>query len=65
MRMGLCKVITSDQGKEFNNELNKELMKRLNIDHRLTTPYHPQVSLVKNAYVHLAKLCFTTICTCI
>ena len=43
MRMGLCKVVTSDQGKEFNNALNKELMKKLGIDHRLTTPYHPQV----------------------
>ena len=43
MRMGLCKVVTSDQGKEFNNALNKELMKKFGIDHRLTTPYHPQV----------------------
>ena len=43
MRMGLCKVITSDQGTEFNNQLNEELMQRLKIDHRLTTAYHPQV----------------------
>jgi len=57
MRMGLCKVITSDQGKEFNNNLNKELMKNLGIDHRLTTPYHPQVrSLIlymAYTYVHI------------
>ncbi len=43
MKMGLCRVVTSDQGKEFNNKLNSELMKLLNIDHHLTTPYHPQV----------------------
>ena len=43
MRMGLCKVVTSDHGKEFNNNLNKELIKKLGIDHRLTMPYHPQV----------------------
>ena len=46
MRMGLSKIITSKQGKEFNNNLNKELMKRLGIDHTLTTPYHPQVSKI-------------------
>ena len=44
MRMGIPKVITSDQGSEFNNKLNGELMERLQINHRLTTPYHPQVS---------------------
>ena len=45
MRMGIPKVITSDQGNEFNNKLNGELMERLQIDHRMTTPYHPQVRL--------------------
>lgn len=43
MKMGICRVITSDQGKEFDNEVNKELTNALGIDHRLTTPYHPQV----------------------
>ena len=33
----------TDQGKEFKNELDHELMKKLYIEHRLTTPYHPQV----------------------
>ena len=41
--MGLPKVITSDQGTEFSNKLDRELMKLLNIEHRLTTAYHPQV----------------------
>ena len=41
--MGLPRVITTDQGREFNNKLNRELMKQLNIEHRLTTPYRPQV----------------------
>lgn len=43
MRMGIPRLITSDQGKEFNNKLNSELMKKLNIKHVLTTAYHPQV----------------------
>ena len=43
MRFGLPRVITTDQGSEFNNELNSELSQLLGIDHRLATPYHPQV----------------------
>ena len=54
--MGLCKVITSDQGKEFNNNLNKQLMVKLGVDHRLTTPYHPQVS-VSIYYSYILSVC--------
>ena len=43
MRMGLPQIITSDQGGEFVNNLNRELMQHLGITHHLTTPYHPQV----------------------
>lgn len=40
--MGIPAVITTDQGSEFKNKLNDELMKTFNIDHRLATAYHPQ-----------------------
>ena len=43
MRMGIPRVITTDQGSEFNNKLNQKLMSELQIEHRLTTAYHPQV----------------------
>ena len=46
MRFGICRVVTSDQGSEFNNCLNQELMALLQIDYRLTTPYHPQVCAI-------------------
>lgn len=49
MRFGLPRVITSDQGSEFNNSLDTELMEMLGIEHRLTTPYHPQVCMI---YMH-------------
>jgi IS30 family transposase len=42
MRLGIPRVITTDQGSEFRNELNKELASLLGIQHRLTTAYHPQ-----------------------
>lgn len=42
--MGLPSVITTDQGKEFRNCMNAELMKVFRIKHRLTTAYHPQAN---------------------
>ena len=42
--MGLPAVITTDQGKEFHNQFNKEMMKVFGIEHRMTTPYHPQAN---------------------
>lgn len=45
MQFGIPKVVTSDQGSKFNNNMDKKLMKLLNIDHRLTSPYHPQVRI--------------------
>ena len=42
--MGIPAVITTDQGTEFKKKLNDELMKAFNIDHQLTTAYHPQTN---------------------
>ena len=41
-RFGCPIEFTSDNGKEFCNELTKELFKLLQIKHSHTTPYHPQ-----------------------
>ena len=48
MVFGIPRVITSDQGGEFCNGLDSELMSLLGTGHRLTTPYHPQVLTVAN-----------------
>ena len=45
MRMGIPRLITSDNGKEFKNKLDEELSKQLGIKRICTTPYHPQVGL--------------------
>ena len=42
--MGLPFVVTTDQGSEFRNHVNEELMNVFGIQHRLTTPYHPQAN---------------------
>ena len=41
-RFGCPVEITSDNGKEFCNQLSKELFSLLQIKHSTTTPYHPQ-----------------------
>ena len=46
MRMGLPQVVVSDQGREFNNQLDTEMMTLLGINRRLTTAYHPQVMYI-------------------
>ena len=42
--MGIPAVITTVQGREFHNQLNDMLMETFGIEHRLTTPYHPQAN---------------------
>jgi len=39
---GIPKVFVTDQGKEFCNEVQERLWQQLEVNHRTTTPYHPQ-----------------------
>ena len=48
--MGIPSIITTDQGKEFYNKVNAELMNVFGIDHRLTTAYHPQANGLDERY---------------
>ena len=42
--MGIPSIVTTDQGKEFRNHVNKKLMGVFGIQHHLTTAYHPQAN---------------------
>lgn len=44
MRMGLPRLLTSDQGGEFRNAIDKSIMQLLGIKRHFVTPYHPQVT---------------------
>jgi hypothetical protein len=40
--IGFPKIIQSDNGKEFVNNIIKIMTSKMNTDHRLITPYHPR-----------------------
>ena len=48
--MGLPSVMTTDQGREFRNQLNNYIMDTFGIRHRMTTPYHPQANGLDERY---------------
>ncbi len=43
-RFGSCNVILHDQGREFNNNLVKELCARLSTQVAMSSTYHPQTN---------------------
>lgn len=67
--MGIPRIVTTDQGSEFKNGLNDEMMKLLNIKHHLTTAYHPQVGneVILESYIIMvhavANVIYCTPCT--
>ena len=44
LRFGCPKILVSDRGTHFLNEMFQELTTRFDIDHRKTTLYHPQTN---------------------
>ena len=51
MRMGLPKLLTTDQGKEVRNNLDKKMTELLGIKRQFTAPYHPQVYNFYSTYL--------------
>ena len=45
-RFGVPRVLISDRGTHFLNDLIEELTMAYDIDHRKTTPYHPQTNVL-------------------
>ena len=62
MIMGLPRVMLSDNGQEFNNELDTTLASLLGINRRLTTPYHPQV---QDVCVRVCACVCVRACVCV
>ena len=49
---GAPKVIISDEGKEFVNEVIQNLCQLTNIDKRITSPYNPQADGMAEKHMH-------------
>ncbi|KAM1206229.1 hypothetical protein PS1_006904 [Malus domestica] len=43
-RFGMPRVLISDGGSHFCNCTNEALLKKYNVMHKVSTPYHPQTS---------------------
>jgi len=43
-RHGCPKIISTDRGTHFNNQMIQELCKNFEIEHKLSSPYHPQTN---------------------
>ena len=43
-KFGCPKILVSDRGAHFINDVIREMTERFQIDHRKTTPYHPQTN---------------------
>jgi transposase InsO family protein len=53
--IGPPKIIQSDNGSEFSNALLKNVLSILQVEHRLTTPYHPRGNGVAERSVRSVK----------
>jgi transposase InsO family protein len=53
--VGFPKIVQSDNGKEFVNELMRHVCTESHIDHRLITPYHPRANGLAERFVQTAK----------
>ena len=61
-RYGSCAEVLTDQGKEFMGEF-QELLERYMIDHRVTSPHHPQTNGLAERLVQTIMGALTKRCT--
>ena len=52
---GLPKILQSDNGKEFVNNLVEELLNVSRVDHRLSSPYNPRANGAAERFVRTSK----------
>lgn len=53
--IGFPKILQSDNGTEFANQISHALLKIMEVDHRLTTPYHPHANGLAKRNVRKVK----------
>ncbi|KAL5489058.1 hypothetical protein EMCRGX_G018106 [Ephydatia muelleri] len=60
--MGIPRVLTFDQGTEFHNQINEELMTLLKVD-LLSTAYHPQTNNLDERFNQAIQLMLVKFCS--
>ena len=61
-RFGFPKFLISDQGTHFINKLIVELTTKFQIQHKKTTPYHPQENGTVEAFKKILENALTKVC---
>ena len=56
-RYGCTKIMITDQGREFINNVNNVLLRRLGTEHRVSTAYHPQTNGLVEHYNQTLQRC--------
>src|SRR5579871_5046519 len=50
---GFSKILQSDNGAEFVNNIIKVIVETISIDHRLITSYHSRANRIAEKHVHI------------
>ena len=61
-RFGCPRILMSDQGSHFINCTVSALMEELHIQHKKTTPYHPQANGTVEAFNKILEHALTKLC---